>query len=112
MLTFYLNTFTRNAFLATLILFPALVFGQQLPQSGFNFGFEKISDSTAMPDYWISRGPGYVIQLDSLERHEGNNSVRITGYESHADQPFGFIRWTIPARYDAKKIELRGYMNI
>ena len=108
----YLTTYIKNTVLAALVFLPALLLGQQLPQSKFNFGFEQISVPGAMPDHWMSQGEGYVIQVDTLEKHGGNNSISISAFESPANQHSGFVRWAIPARYEAKKIELRGYMKL
>lgn len=72
----------------------------------FNLGFERQSDTTALPDGWMKWGD-YVITLDSLV-HSGQKSGKIS---STGKGQFGCIAYQIPAEFTGKTIELKGYIK-
>ena len=76
----------------------------------FNFGFEKVSDKTKLPDTWYQYGSGYSLKIDSAEKKSGNNSILIEPMPARPQGSFGSIATTFPS-YDGKEIELRGFLK-
>jgi hypothetical protein len=97
--------------LAVLLTFT--VFGQSENNSAdFNLGFEKISDSTKLPDKWVQWGSGYNLKIDTAEKKSGSASVSLEPPAKKADNAFGAIAYQIPANYTGKEIELRGFLKL
>jgi hypothetical protein len=78
----------------------------------FNFGFEKINPGENLPDQWFQWGSGFTINIDTITTYSGNVAVRIEPVTVKAENLFGCVASAIPARYDAKEIELRAYMKL
>lgn len=78
----------------------------------FNFGFENNSSGTELPNNWFIWGSGYNLRSDSLEKHSGKTSLLIEPKVDKSVNSFGCIAYSIPANYNAKKIELRAFMKL
>src|SRR5688572_2130295 len=77
----------------------------------FNFGFEKVSANEKLPDKWSQFGGGYNLKIDNSEKKSGSNSVLIESPAEKAENTFGAVAYTIPANYEGKEIELRGFLK-
>ena len=83
---------------------------QQNPD--FNLGFEKLTTGQKLPDKWMQWGTGYLVTRDSIEKNEGKRSVLLKSPQQIISGTFGSVANTLPAIYDGKQIELRGYMKL
>ncbi|WAC12631.1 hypothetical protein [Dyadobacter pollutisoli] len=94
------------------ILLSQLSFAQNTSlQSSFNLDFEKKTPGQKLPEKWQEWGTGYQLSTDSVEKYSGKNSILIKAPVEKANIPFGCAANTIPAIYEGKEIELRGYMK-
>jgi len=96
-----------------LTLFGILAVAGQSPITPpeLNMGFEKISDRTKMPDKWSQMGSGYTFTADPDEKKGGLMSLRIEPLAG-ANPTFGAASYSIPAVYEGKEIELRGFLKL
>jgi hypothetical protein len=78
----------------------------------FNFGFEKVSANEKLPDTWFQFGSGYILKIDNTEKKSGNNSILIEPPAEKPQNSFGSVAFTIPANYQGKEIELRGFLKL
>jgi len=95
--------------LAVLIL-PIALFAQQ--KSDLNLGFETLDDEKRIPLGATRWGSGYSISADSLVKRSGKFSLRIQAGPDRQAGAFGSSALLIPGSFEAKQIELRGYMKI
>lgn len=94
------------------IFFVFTIFSQtENKPSEFNFGFEKVSANEKLPDKWSQFGGGYNFKIDNAEKKSGNNSVLIESPAEKGENTFGAVAFTIPANYEGKEIELRGFLK-
>ena len=101
--------FTLTLLLTALLALAAL--GQtENPPAELNLGFEKSSDSAKLPDRWAQWGAGYSLKADSAEKKSGNVSLSLEPLDTAAS--FGAAAYQIPALYDGKEIELRGFLKL
>ncbi len=95
-------------------LFALTTFGQVEnagnPPAEFNLGFEKSSDAAKLPDKWAQWGTGYSLKTDSSEKRSGNVSLSLEPADTAAS--FGAAAYQIPALYEGKEIELRGFLKL
>jgi C-terminal processing protease CtpA/Prc len=82
---------------------------QNLPE--LNMGFEKLSDGTKLPDKWSQMGSGYTFKPDPDEKKSGLLSLRIEPAPG-GGPGFGAVGYSIPASYEGKEIELRGFLKL
>jgi C-terminal processing protease CtpA/Prc len=76
-----------------------------------NMGFEKISDTAKLPDGWGPMGSGYSAKADPDEKRSGRVSLRIEpGPAGNAS--FGAVAYSIPASYEGREVELRGFLKL
>ena len=95
----------KNLFISILCFLHVSLFAQE---KYFNLDFEKINDT--IPEDWENfGGQDYLISIDSTIYKSGENSAVI---EYHGDE-YDFKAWayTIPAKYQGKKIKLTGYIK-
>ncbi|MCF2505201.1 hypothetical protein L0663_17545 [Dyadobacter sp. CY107] len=78
----------------------------------FNLGFEKVITGQKLPEKWVQWGMGFSVTSDSVEKNEGNKSVLLKSPQEIKPGFFGSVANTLPAIYDGKQIELRGYMKL
>ena len=78
----------------------------------FNFGFERVAANEKLPDKWFQFGSGYYLKIDTAEKKSGNNSILIEQPAVIAENSFGSVASTIPANYQGKEIELRGFLKL
>ena len=78
----------------------------------FNFGFEKFSAGSDLPDGWFQWGAGYKLKIDTITKHDGRASVLIAPIGEKSSGNFGSVAYSIPSQYDAKEIEVRAYMKL
>lgn len=90
------------------ILILTLLSCQAQKSEKFNLGFENHSDKEKLSDGWFKWG-NYELSIDE-NSHLGENAGKITSDESGSS--FGSIAYKIPANYDGKSIQLKGYMKI
>ena len=76
-----------------------------------NFGFERTIKGGLLPDDWFQWGTGYVLKIDTTVKANGKNSVVIQPLGEKLPNTFGCVAYAIPARYQAKEIELRARMK-
>ena len=74
-----------------------------------NFGFEVLSSTDAMPQYWQPMGTDYRVFPDSIHRVSGKYSVSVK-YVSDEGK-FGSLINQFPNKYNGKKITLEGYIK-
>jgi C-terminal processing protease CtpA/Prc len=102
----------KRLFLACFLLFPKLIFAQnQAVQTDFNLDFEKKVTGQKLPEKWMQWGSGYQLSIDSLEKYSGKSSLRIKEPADRKENQFGCTANTIPAIYEGKEIELKGFMK-
>ena len=102
----------RFFYALVLTLFSAFtVFTQSENPSEFNFGFEKVSANEKLPDKWSPFGSGYNLKIDNSEKKSGNNSVLIESPAEKPENSLGAVAYSIPANYEGKEIELRGFLK-
>lgn len=73
----------------------------------FNLGFEKQDNPNSLSDGWFQMGD-YQFCIDSTQIHSGRKSGRIVSIDKGSG---GAIMYKIPAKYNGKTIELKGYMK-
>ena len=78
----------------------------------FNFGFEKITDKTKLPDQWAQMGTGYILKTDTLEKRSGDAAILIESPQEKRGSSFGSVAYTIPVNYEGKEIELKGFLKL
>lgn len=78
----------------------------------YNFNFEKLSQNQKLPARWMQWGTGYILRSDVSEKFDGAASLQIKSPDKKADGSFGSAANTIPAVYEGKEIELRGYVKL
>lgn len=76
-----------------------------------NLDFEQITAGKKLPDHWVQWGTGYQVMTDSAEKKNGNRSVLLQAPHETKSGTFGCVANTLPANYDGKQIELRGYLK-
>ena len=74
-----------------------------------NFGFEVLSSTDAMPQYWQAMGTDYKVFPDSIHKVSGKYSVSVK-YVSDEGK-FGSLINQFPNKYNGKKITLEGYIK-
>ena len=86
----------------------------RLVLTGFNFGFETVSNPNELPDGWGRWGhPSYNFVLDSEVKHSGKYSLRIeSATENMAKGEFGCPRFSIPAKYTGKTVTVKAFMKL
>lgn len=95
-----------------LLLLPAAVLAQNAkPANDFNLNFDKKTPSKALPDQWVEWGRGYSVAADSTTKRNGSYSVLIKAPAKKENLPFGCVASSIPAAYQGREIELRGYLK-
>lgn len=94
-------------FLQTITLFA------QSRNSGtnFNLDFETASPNKKLPEKWMQWGTGYSLSIDTTEKFDGKASLLIKS-PIQKEGSFGSAANTIPAVYEGKEIELRGYIKL
>lgn len=98
-----------------LITFLLLLFSfttlQAQEKTDFNLDFEHVTAAESLPDRWMQWGTGYQLNPDSTEHMHGNRSLQISAPSEIKSGTFGCVASTIPAIYEGKQIELKGYMK-
>ena len=84
---------------------------QTTDSANFNLDFEKISPNRKLPEKWMQWGTGYLLSIDTTEKFEGKSSMLIKS-PIQKEGSFGSAANTIPAIYEGKEIELRGYIKL
>ncbi|MCE6991426.1 S41 family peptidase [Dyadobacter sp. CY323] len=79
--------------------------------ANFNLGFEKVTPGQKLPDKWMQWGVGYLVTGDTIEKNQGNRSVLLRSPQEIKNGTFGSVANTLPAIWEGKQIELRGYMK-
>lgn len=74
-----------------------------------NFGFEVISSTDAMPQYWQAMGTDYKVFPDSVHKVSGKYSVSVKS--TSEDGKFGSVVNQFSNKYNGKKITLEGYIK-
>ncbi|QRR02433.1 S41 family peptidase [Dyadobacter sandarakinus] len=77
----------------------------------FNLDFEQVLRGQKLPDKWMQWGVGYQVTTDSAQHFEGRRSVLLKAPAEIKPGTFGCAASTLPAIYEGKQIELRGYMK-
>ena len=96
-----------------LLCMPTVAAGQpQTDKPVFNFGFEKITDKAKLPDQWMEWGSGYILKTDTTEKRTGGAAVLIESPPEKKGGTFGSVGYAIPAQYEGKEIELRGFLKL
>jgi len=84
-------------------------------QDTLNLSFEKF-DERKSPLNWDLKflqggSSGYILNLDSIIKHDGKCSLSITNDKNLSSKTFGACAYTIPAIYEGNTITLKGYMK-
>jgi len=77
----------------------------------FNLSFEKGVPGQKTPQNWFEWGTGYVLGVDSIEKTKGQFSMSIKSPATATPNAFGSVAQRIPALYEGKEIELKGFMK-
>jgi C-terminal processing protease CtpA/Prc len=77
-----------------------------------NLNLEHVNPVINNFDGLIKWGTGYGIAVDSTEKHSGKYSMRIEPLSGSIENQFGCGVFRIPANFEGKNIELRGYMKL
>ena len=93
-------------------LFQCISSQTDLVSTEFNFGFEKTTLNQKLPDGWFQWGSNYLLSIDTMIKHSGDNSILIQPSGNRTSGSFGCIAYSIPARYEAKEIELKAFMKL
>lgn len=95
------------AFLTT-----TLCFGQSDKKTiELNLGFENDLVGGTMPYDWLQWGTGYKFKVDTIVKKSGKRSILIEPKGEKSPNSFGCIAYSIPARYQAKEIELKAHLK-
>lgn len=78
-------------------------------QQPANFGFEILSPTDPVPQYWQAMGTDFKVFPDSIHKVSGKYSVSVK-YMSDEGK-FGSIVNQFPNKYNGKKITLEGYIK-
>jgi len=81
-------------------------------QSSMNLDFE-VRDylNTSLPELWITRGEGFKISLDSIEKHTGKYSLKMENPDN-PNNKFGTFMANLPIEpFAGKNIEYRGWIK-
>jgi len=83
--------------------------------TGFNFGFETVSNPNGLPDGWELWGSYYASYsyiVDSLVKHSGNYSLRIEpNANDTAKNVFGCPHLAIPVEFAGKTATVKAFMK-
>jgi len=102
----------RTPLMIALSFMASLAMAQDKNQlAALNLGFEKIDAATGKAIRWNTSGNGYIVGIDTTEKHSGKASMKIEGKAGKPGNAFGFCGYIIPAIYEGDKIELRAYMK-
>ena len=78
-----------------------------------NMGFEKFVDLHKIPSPWFEWGTkNYEFSADSIIKHSGKYSMRITPIENIDGKSFGCVALAIPAIYEGDDIEVLAYIKM
>ena len=95
------------------ISFSFFLSGQTSNKTDFNFGFEKITNRSQLPDNWLKWGTAdYSLKVDYAEKHSGEASMLIQRVSNGTGRSLGCVAYSIPAIYEGHKIELKAYMKL
>jgi hypothetical protein len=79
-------------------------------QNTYNFDFENINRSTALPEGTGSNQPkAYPLTVDSLIRQHGKYAVLLQ--QVNGDAPFGAFSFSVKPAFSGKKLTLKGYIR-
>lgn len=82
-------------------------------KNDLNFGFEKQSPDSPLPDGWFRYTPAYIIKRDSVEKHSGRYSLSIESVPGKQTAMFGGASTFIPATtYEGKELELKLFLKL
>jgi hypothetical protein len=102
---------TRAIILLSTFLISIISYGQTNNHE-FNFGFEKMNSKGQLPDKWFQWGSGYRLEVDTITKHSGKNSILIEPIGQKSPNSFGCVAYSIPSKYNGKEIELRAHMKL
>jgi hypothetical protein len=80
----------------------------------FNFGFEKIDQSSKPMSWKINddlSSVGYEINVDSQTKYDGKYSLSICKMDNECLNTFGIFSYTLPIQFGGKAIKLQGYIK-
>jgi C-terminal processing protease CtpA/Prc len=77
-----------------------------------NLSFEDHKKGFQFPQKWFQWGMGYSLSVDSTTAKEGKRSMLIQSPADRKEDSFGCVATKIPASYEGKEIELRGYLKL
>ena len=82
--------------------------------SGYNFGFEIVSDPNGLPDGWGRWGhQSYSFTLDTAEKHTGKYALRIeSNTKDNAPREFGCPRLAIPVNFTGATVTVKAMMKL
>lgn len=90
----------------------ALFAQQRTDSTDYNLDFEKLAQNKKLPEKWMQWGTGYFLSVDTTQKYDGKAALRIKSPDQKTDGSFGSAANTIPAVYEGKEIELRGYVKL
>lgn len=103
----------KSTLIIILVLSSTFMLSQTGNKTDYNFGFENISKKGQLPDKLINWStPAYKLQVDSIVKHSGNNSMLIEFVGEKTEKSFGSCAFSIPGNYQGNQIELRAYMKL
>ncbi len=78
----------------------------------YNLDLEQWRKGQPLPEKWFQWGRGYTVVTDSTEKYNNLRSVVIRAPQEIPSGAFGCVASSLPAVYEGKEIELRGYMKL
>lgn len=83
-----------------------------LVESKYNLNFEENIFGNELPDYWFKSGTAnYIARKDSNCTFVGNYSSVIYSKSDVGSKSFGCVVYKLPAYFEGRKINLRGFMK-
>lgn len=78
----------------------------------YNLDLEQWRKGQPLPEKWFQWGRGYTVVTDSTEKYNNLRSVVIRAPQEIPSGAFGCVASSLPAVYEGKEIELRGYLKL
>ena len=82
------------------------------PPTNPNLSFEDHKKGAQFPQNWFQWGAGYSLSVDTTQTKDGKRSMLIQSPADRKADTFGCVATKIPATYEGKEIELRGYLKL
>lgn len=77
-----------------------------------DMGFENPdNDNKGLPAGLSAKGSGFDFKLDAGVKHSGKYALMIASKPEGADNSYGMVSYTIPAKFNAEQLRLKGWIK-